>query len=227
MIKCLALDDEPLGLDLLSAFCKKISNIELVAKFTNVEKAKEYIINNVIDLLFLDIQMPDMNGIDFYKQFASDKLVIFTTAFSEFAIEGFNVNAVDYLVKPFDFNRFLLSCNKAIEAYSFKNNIQETFVSIKSDSKIYNIKSSEISHIESKDDYVKVFLLDGKHLLSKITTKGILEILPDNFIRVHRSFIINKNFVKHISTTAVKVNQAEIPIGKNYKDELMEAITLP
>ncbi len=222
MIKCLAIDDEPLGLDLLAAFCKKISNIDLVAKFTNVEKAKEYILNNEIDLLFLDIQMPDMNGIDFYKQFAKDKLVIFTTAFSEYAYEGFNVNAVDYLVKPFDFNRFLASCNKAIEAYSLKNKIHETFISIKSDSKIYNLKASEITLIESKDDYVKIHLVDGKHLLSKITTKGILEILPKEFIRVHRSFIINKNHVNNISTYSVMVNNTEVPIGKNYKLELQE-----
>ena len=222
MIKCLAIDDEPLGLDLLAAFCKKISNIDLVAKFTNVDKAKEYILNNKVDLLFLDIQMPDMNGIDFYKQFASDKLVIFTTAFSEYAYEGFNVNAVDYLVKPFDFNRFLDSCNKAIEAYSLKNKIHETFISIKSDSKIYNLKASEITLIESKDDYVKIHLVDGKHLLSKITTKGILEILPKEFIRVHRSFIINKNHVNNISTYSVMVNNIEVPIGKNYKIELHE-----
>jgi DNA-binding LytR/AlgR family response regulator len=222
MIKCLAIDDEPLGLDLLAAFCKKISNIDLVAKFTNVEKAKEYILNNEIDLLFLDIQMPDMNGIDFYKQFAKDKLVIFTTAFSEYAYEGFNVNAVDYLVKPFDFNRFLASCNKAIEAYSLKNKIHETFISIKSDSKIYNLKANEITLIESKDDYVKIHLVDGKHLLSKVTTKGILEILPKEFIRVHRSFIINKNHVNNISTYSVMVNNIEVPIGKNYKLELQE-----
>lgn len=222
MIKCLAIDDEPLGLDLLAAFCKKISNIDLVAKFTNVEKAKEYILNNEIDLLFLDIQMPDMNGIDFYKQFAKDKLVIFTTAFSEYAYEGFNVNAVDYLVKPFDFNRFLASYNKVIEAYSLKNKIHETFISIKSDSKIYNLKASEITLVESKDDYVKIHLVDGKHLLSKITTKGILEILPKEFIRVHRSFIINKNHVNNISTYSVMVNNIEVPIGKNYKLELQE-----
>jgi DNA-binding LytR/AlgR family response regulator len=166
--------------------------------------------------------MPDMNGIDFYKQFAKDKLVIFTTAFSEYAYEGFNVNAVDYLVKPFDFNRFLASCNKAIEAYSLKNKIHETFISIKSDSKIYNLKASEITLIESKDDYVKIHLVDGKHLLSKITTKGILEILPKEFIRVHRSFIINKNHVNNISTYSVMVNNIEVPIGKNYKLELQE-----
>jgi DNA-binding LytR/AlgR family response regulator len=222
MIKCLAIDDEPLGLDLLAAFCKKITNIDLVAKFTNVDKAKEYILNNEVDLLFLDIQMPDMNGIDFYKQFAKDKLVIFTTAFSEYAYEGFNVNAVDYLVKPFDFNRFLASCNKVIEAYSLKNKIHETFISIKSDSKIYNLKASEITLVESKDDYVKIHLVDGKHLLSKITTKGILEILPKEFIRVHRSFIINKNHVNNISTYSVMVNNIEVPIGKNYKLELQE-----
>jgi DNA-binding LytR/AlgR family response regulator len=222
MIKCLAIDDEPLGLDLLASFCKKISNIDLVAKFTNVDKAKEYILNNEVDLLFLDIQMPDMNGIDFYKQFAKDKLVIFTTAFSEYAYEGFNVNAVDYLVKPFDFNRFLASCNKAIEAYSLKNKIHETFISIKSDSKIYNLKASEIALIESKDDYVKIYLVDGKHLLSKITTKGILDILPKEFIRVHRSFIINKNHLNNISTYSVLVNNIEVPIGKNYKLELQE-----
>jgi len=222
MMKCVAIDDEPLGLDLLAAYCKKISNIDLVAKFTNVDKAKEYILNNQTDLLFLDIQMPDMNGLDFYKQFGKDKLVIFTTAFSEYAYEGFNVNAVDYLVKPFDFNRFLASCNKAIEAHHLKNKIHEQFISVKSDSKIYNLKASEIVFIESKDDYVKIYFVDGKHLLSKITTKGILAILPKEFIRVHRSFIINKNHVNNISTYSIMVNHIEVPIGKNYKIELEE-----
>jgi DNA-binding LytR/AlgR family response regulator len=222
MMKCLAIDDEPLGLDLLAGYCKKISNIDLVGKFTNVDKAKEYILNNEVDLLFLDIQMPDMNGIDFYKQFGQDKLVVFTTAFSEYAYQGFNVNAVDYLVKPFDFNRFLASCNKATEVHHLKNKIHEQFISIKSDSKIYNLKASKIVFIESKDDYVKIYFVDGKHLLSKITTKGILAILPKEFIRVHRSFIINKNHVNHISTYSIMVNHIEVPIGKNYKIEIHE-----
>lgn len=222
MMKCVAIDDEPLGLDLLAAYCKKISNIDLVAKFTDVDKAKEYILKNEADLLFLDIQMPDLNGLDFYKEFGKDKLVIFTTAFSEYAYEGFNVNAVDYLVKPFDFNRFLASYNKAIEAHHLKNKIHEQFISVKSDSKIYNLKASEIVFIESKDDYVKIYFVDGKYLLSKITTKGILAILPKEFIRVHRSFIINKNHVNNISTYSIMVNHIEVPIGKNYKIELEE-----
>jgi DNA-binding LytR/AlgR family response regulator len=209
-------------LDLLAGYCKKISNIDLVGKFTNVDKAKEYILNNEVDLLFLDIQMPDMNGIDFYKQFGQDKHVVFTTAFSEYAYQGFNVNAVDYLVKPFDFNRFLASCNKATEVHHLKNKIHEQFISIKSDSKIYNLKASKIVFIESKDDYVKIYFVDGKHLLSKITTKGILAILPKEFIRVHRSFIINKNHVNHISTYSIMVNHIEVPIGKNYKIEIQE-----
>lgn len=220
MIKCLAIDDEPLALDILSTFCKKISNVDLVARFTNLDKAKEFIQNHEIDLLFLDIQMPDMNGVDFYKQFASNKLVIFTTAFSEFATEGFNVNAIDYLVKPFDFNRFLIACKKVSDTIHLKLNSKKIIVSIKSDSKIFNIEENEITHIESKDDYVKIFLIEGKHILSKITTKGVLEILSDDFIRIHRSYIINKNHVRHISTTTLNVAGFNLPIGKNYKEEL-------
>ena len=123
-------------------------------------------------------------------------------------------------MKPFDFNRFLVACNKVSEAINLKNNKHDHIISIKSDSKIFNLKESQISHIESKDDYVKIYFLDGKYLLCKITTKGILEILSTNFIRVHRSFIINKNYVKYISTATLNCNGVELPIGKNFKIEL-------
>ena len=228
MINCIAIDDEPLGLMLLEAYCAQFKEISLLKSFTNLSEAISFLSNNEVDLLFLDVQMPDMNGIDFFKTYGVSKMVIFTTAYSEYAIDGFNLNAVDYLLKPFDYERFSLACQKATRIHQNKQvqsdrNIQ--FITVKSEYKIMNLAVDRIVYIESKDDYVKLFLNDGKFLMSKITTRGMLSKLPDSlFIQIHRSYIVNKNYIQSVSATQLVIQQKEFPIGKKFKENVQANI---
>ena len=228
MINCIAIDDEPLGLMLLETYCAQFKEISLLKSFTNLSEAISFLSNNEVDLLFLDVQMPDMNGIDFFKTYGVSKMVIFTTAYSEYAIDGFNLNAVDYLLKPFDYERFSLACQKATRIHQNKQvqsdrNIQ--FITVKSEYKIMNLAVDRIVYIESKDDYVKLFLNDGKFLMSKITTRGMLSKLPDSlFIQIHRSYIVNKNYIQSVSATQLVIQQKEFPIGKKFKENVQANI---
>jgi DNA-binding LytR/AlgR family response regulator len=228
MINCIAIDDEPLGLMLLEAYCAQFKEISLLKSFTNLSEAISFLSKNEVDLLFLDVQMPDMNGIDFFKTYGVSKMVIFTTAYSEYAIDGFNLNAVDYLLKPFDYERFSLACQKATRIHQNKQvqsdrNVQ--FITVKSEYKIMNLAVDRIVYIESKDDYVKLFLNDGKFLMSKITTRGMLSKLPDSlFIQIHRSYIVNKNYIQSVSATQLVIQQKEFPIGKKFKENVQANI---
>lgn len=228
MINCIAIDDEPLGLMLLETYCAQFKEISLLKSFTNLSEAISFLSNNEVDLLFLDVQMPDMNGIDFFKTYGESKMVIFTTAYSEYAIDGFNLNAVDYLLKPFDYERFSLACQKATRIHQNKQvqsdrNVQ--FITVKSEYKIMNLAVDRIVYIESKDDYVKLFLNDGKFLMSKITTRGMLSKLPDSlFIQIHRSYIVNKNYIQSVSATQLVIQQKEFPIGKKFKENVQTNI---
>lgn len=228
MIKCIAIDDEPLGLLLLETYCAQYKEICHLKSFTNLSEAISFLSNNEVDLLFLDVQMPDMNGIDFFKTYGESKMVIFTTAYSEYAIDGFNLNAVDYLLKPFDYERFSLACQKATRIHQNKQvqsdrNVQ--FITVKSEYKIMNLAVDRIVYIESKDDYVKLFLNDGKFLMSKITTRGMLSKLPERlFIQIHRSYIVNKNYIQSVSATQLTIEQKEFPIGKKFKENVQANI---
>lgn len=228
MINCIAIDDEPLGLMLLETYCAQFKEISLLKSFTNLSEAISFLSNNEVDLLFLDVQMPDMNGIDFFKTYGESKMVIFTTAFSEYAIDGFNLNAVDYLLKPFDYERFCLACQKAVRIHQNKqvqSDRDVQFITVKSEYKIMNLAVDRIVYIESKDDYVKLFLNDGKFLMSKITTRGMLSKLPERlFIQIHRSYIVNKNYIQSVSATQLVIQQKEFPIGKKFKENVQANI---
>ncbi len=223
-LKCVAIDDEPLALSVIESFCSQQEDIFLLKSFTDTEEAKTFFEHHQVDLIFLDIQMPDIDGIEFCKKYAQDKMVIFTTAFSSYANEGFNVNAIDYLLKPFDFERFSIACKKAIRVYHSKIDSQQkesSHVVIKSEYKMINLAIDRIIYIESKDDYVKLFLTDGKFIMSKITTKNMLEKLPATiFVRIHRSCIVNIHFVSSISSASLMIERKEFPIGKKYKEDI-------
>lgn len=230
MIKCIAIDDEPLSLNIIQTFGQESSEISLVGSFTDTLKAADYLKNNPdISLLFLDIQMPDMNGLEFYRRYGMGKMVIFVTAFSEFAFEGFNVQAVDFLVKPFDQERFEQACTRASEYVKLRlaaGDEVPLYITVKSDSKFNLVAVQDILYIESKDDYVKFILKDKKFILSKITTKATLDMLPQHsFIRIHRSFIVNTTYVSSLSTSYINLGSTQLPIGKKYKEEVMERIT--
>lgn len=220
MISCIAIDDEPLALQLIIEYCSKISSLRLQKTFTNPDEAKLWLQENNVDLLFLDIQMPDINGLQFYKSLPKKPQVIFTTAYSEFAVEGFNVDAVDYLLKPFEYDRFLKSVYKAKEYLEFLSNqeLQMASIFIKVDYQLMKINLKEIDLIEGLDDYIRIYV-KPKPVLVLMTLKSLQEKLPvHEFIRIHRSYIIPISKIESFGKNKVKVSGKEVPIGSSYGD---------
>ena len=220
MIKCIAIDDEPLALQIITKYCEKISFLQLQATFTNPDEAKNYIENNSIDLLFLDIQMPDITGIQFYKNLSKKPMVIFTTAYKDFAVEGFNVDAIDYLLKPFEYDRFLKAVYKANEYMEFlsSQDLQLNSLYLKVNYEMMKINLKDIELIEALDDYIKLYIKPSP-VLTLMTLKTILEKLPPKeFVRVHRSYIIPLNKVEKFSKNKITVSGKEVPIGSSYAD---------
>ncbi len=220
MISCIAIDDEPLALQLITEYTSKISFLNLQKTFTNPDEAKTWLQENLVDLLFLDIQMPDINGLQFYKSLTKKPQVIFTTAFSEFAVEGFNVDAVDYLLKPFEYDRFLKSVYKAKEYLEFLSNqeLQMASIFIKVDYQLMKINLKEIELIEGLDDYIRIYI-KPKPVLALMTLKSLQERLTTHeFIRIHRSYIIPISKIESFGKNKVKVNGKEMPIGSSYGD---------
>lgn len=218
MIKCIAIDDEPLALEVVKEFCNKISFLQLEQVFTNTDEAKKHLQQNKIDLLFLDIQMPDINGLQFYTSLPEKPIVIFTTAYRDFAVEGFSVDAVDYLLKPFEYDRFLKACYKAKEYLEFLSTqeLQLNSLFIKVNYEIMKVNLKDIELIEALDDYIKIYIKPNP-VLTLMTLKTIQEKLPGrDFIRVHRSFIIPIHKVEKFSKTKIWIAGKEIPIGSSY-----------
>lgn len=227
MIHCIAIDDEPLALQLVQEYCAKISFLKLEKTFTNTDEAIAYMQSNAVDLLFLDIQMPDITGIQFYKGLSEKPPVIFTTAYKDFAVEGFNVDAVDYLLKPFEYDRFLKACYKAKEYIEFLSSqeVQLNSLFIKVNYEIMKINLKDIDLIEALDDYIKIYIKPNP-VLTLMTLKSIQEKLPPrDFVRIHRSFIIPIAKIEKFSKSKVWIAGKEIPIGSSYSnvyDQLLE-----
>lgn len=218
MIHCIAIDDEPLALQLISEYCQRITFLRLDKTFTNTDEASNYLAHNQVDLLFLDIQMPDITGIQFYKNLSRKPPVIFTTAYKDYAVEGFNVDAVDYLLKPFEYDRFLKACYKAKEYIEFLSSqeLQMNSIFVKVNYEIMKINLKDIDLIEALDDYIKIYIPPNP-VLTLMTLKNIAEKLPTrDFIRVHRSFIVPVAKVDKFSKTKLWVRGKEIPIGSSY-----------
>jgi|SRR6218665_551036 len=222
MIRTIAIDDEPLALQIISHFCEQIDFVTLEKTFTKQNEALKHLNKYPVDLIFLDIQMPNKNGIDFYKLLENDVMVIFTTAHSEFAVEGFNVNATDYLLKPFSFERFEVAVQKARNEFQFRNNTAvQTHLMIRADYKLHRIEFEDILLLEGLDDYIQIHLKNKTKIVARISMKNILEKLPDTkFIRVHRSYIIPINKVKTIQNKVIQIDEFSIPIGETFKDEI-------
>ncbi len=227
MIHCIAIDDEPLALQLINEYCGKISFLQLDKVFTNTDEARFWLSQNKVDLLFLDIQMPDVNGLQFYKSLSVKPLVIFTTAYKDFAVEGFNVDAVDYLLKPFEYDRFLKAVYKSKEYLEFLSSqeLQLNSIFVKVNYEIMKINLKDIELIEALDDYIKLYIKPNP-VLTLMTLKSIQERLPiRDFARVHRSFIVPINKIEKFSKTKLLVAGKEIPIGSSYSfvyDQLLE-----
>lgn len=222
MIRAIAIDDEPLALQIISHFCKQIDFIALEKTFTKQNEALKHLNKYPVDLIFLDIQMPNKNGIDFYKLLENDVIVIFTTAHSEFAVEGFNVNATDYLLKPFSFERFEIAVQKARNEFQFRNSTAvQTHLMIRADYKLHRIEFEDILLLEGLDDYIQIHLKNKTKIVARISMKNILAKLPETrFIRVHRSYIIPINKVKTIQNKVIQIDEFSIPIGETFRDEI-------
>jgi DNA-binding LytR/AlgR family response regulator len=220
MIKCIAIDDEPLALQVIQEYCQRISFLSLEKVFTNTDEAREYLKNNKIEVLFLDIQMPDINGLQFYKSLPTKPIVVFTTAYKDYAVEGFSVDAIDYLLKPFEYDRFLKACYKAKEYVEFLSSqeLQLNSLFVKVNYEIIKINLKDIELIEALDDYIKIYTKPNP-VLTLMTLKSITEKLPArDFIRVHRSFIVPIHKIERFSKTKIVVIGKEIPIGSSYSN---------
>lgn len=220
MITCIAVDDEPLALQLIHQYCEKIPFLQLEKVFTNPDEAGAYLQQQQVDLLFLDIQMPDINGVQFYKSLSKQPLVIFTTAFKDYAVDGFNVDAVDYLLKPFEYNRFLKAVYKAKEYLEFlaSQDLQLNSIYVKVNYEMMKINLKDIDLIEALDDYIKIHI-KPMPVLTLMTLKTMQEKLPSKeFARVHRSYIVPLSKVEKFSKNKLLVAGKEIPIGSSYAD---------
>lgn len=228
MIHCIAIDDEPLALQLINEYCSKISFLKLEKTFTNTDEAKAWLQENTVDLLFLDIQMPDINGMQFYKSLTHKPPVVFTTAYKDFAAEGFNVDAVDYLLKPFEYDRFLKACYKVKEYIEFLSSqeLQLNSIFVKVNYEIMKINLKDIELIEALDDYIKIYIKPNP-VLTLMTLKSIQEKLPSrDFVRVHRSFIVPLSRIEKFSKTKLWTAGKEIPIGSSYSQVYDQLLTI-
>ena len=219
MITAVAIDDEPLALKLIIQYCEKIGFINLKRVFTNPDEAEAYLnYNRKIDLIFLDIQMPDIDGLKLYKKLTHPPQVIFTTAYKDFAVDGFAVSAIDYLLKPFEYDRFLKATYKAKEyiEYLASQEVNHHSIFVKSNYEMMKINLKDIQMIEALDDYIKIFVKPNP-ILTLMTLKRMLEMLPaQEFIRIHRSYIVPMSRIEKFNKSKVIVDGKEIPIGTSY-----------
>lgn len=220
MLKCVIIDDEELARTLLKTYVDKTGFLELVGSFESPIDAMETLKKEVIDLVFLDIQMPDLKGTDFAKMVPSSTKIIFTTAYSEYALDGFELNALDYLLKPITFERFLQAVNKI----GSKTTIDDEFITIKSGYDLHKIKFIDILYIQSDSEYV-VFYMKGKKIMSYQTLKSLEKSLPQSlFMRVHRSYIINKKAITSLVGKSLTINAVKIPVSTRYFDTVKEQL---
>jgi DNA-binding LytR/AlgR family response regulator len=233
-IRTIAIDDEPLALRLVSGYIKNTPFLELVAEFDNPLSAMEFLEEESIDLIFLDIQMPDLTGTDFARLIKNGPKLVFTTAYEKYALEGFKLDAVDYLLKPFEYSEFLNAAQKArklidLEHKALENTSLESnneFLFLKSDYKIRRINFDDILYIEGLKDYIKVYLVnDPKPILSLSSLKVLDEKLPaSKFMRVHRSFIVNLKRIQTIERLRIVYGDVYVPVGEQYKDKFQQFV---
>ena len=222
-IRCIIIDDEPLALGQLATYIDKVSFLELVGKFCSALDALEYLEKETVDAVFCDINMPDMNGVDFVKSLSVPPLVVFTTAYSEYAVDGFRVNAVDYLLKPFGLQEFQRAAMKLKERLALSSDeyfsSQETLF-FKTNYRIVKVNIPDILYIEGMSEYLKVWINgESKPLITLLSIKKVEERLPNHFMRIHRSYIVNCRMIKEVNKGHIILDsQTELPLGDTYKD---------
>lgn len=219
----IALDDEPLALEVIRSHASKVPFLDLRAEFTDAFQAMEYLQKHPADLIFLDIKMPDISGIDFLNSLNKKPMVIFTTAYTEHAVTSFELDAIDYLLKPFSLSRFVKGCNKAYELFQLRNKSGSTdYIFIKTGYEQEKVNFADILYLEAAGNYVS-FVLKDKALLSRMTFAELEAILPKNrFIRTHRSFIISVSQVQRIERHQVHINGNTIPVSESYMQNLSD-----
>lgn len=233
-MKCLIVDDEYLALQLLESYIAKIPSLQLVGKCRNALTALEILQKEQVDLLFLDIQMPDLTGLDLLKTLSHSPMVIFSTAYSEYAMEGYELNVLDYLLKPIPFERFVKAVNKAKNLYSLQNQptsispamaekstVEKDYFMVKADYKSLKVRFEDILYVEGLKEYVSIYTLQGKRIITHSTMKNIEQILvPYGFMRIHKSYIVSLSKVDAIVGNMLEINSVEIPVGRSYRSQV-------
>ncbi|WP_439882136.1 LytR/AlgR family response regulator transcription factor [Pontibacter sp. MBLB2868] len=217
-MKAIAVDDEPLALEVVRNLASKVPYLDLVANFTDAFQALEYLQKEPVDLIFLDIKMPDITGLEFVTSLQKKPLVIFTTAYSEHAVTSFELDAIDYLLKPFSLARFVKACNKAQELYLLRSGVDTTkeYVFLKTGYEQVKVHFDEVLYLEAAGNYV-TFVLEDKKLLTRMTITEAGDLLPENkFVRVHRSYVVAKDKIDKIERHQVCIKGNEVPVGASY-----------
>ena len=224
-MRAIAIDDEPIALEIVRSHASKVPFLDLKAEFTDAFKALEYLQKESIDLIFLDIKMPDISGIEFFNSLSKKPLLIFTTAYSEHAVTSFEMDAVDYLLKPFSLSRFIKACNKAFELYNYRNLAEPSdHLFVKTGYEQVKVVFEDILYLEAAGNYV-TFVLQDKKVLSRSTFAEAIGLLPaDKFVRVHRSFLIAVKKIDKVERHQVTLHGAKIPVSEAYMHDLAAAL---
>lgn len=231
-MRCIIVDDEPIARKGIQKLVARISQLELLDSFNSAEAAAGYMQITNVDLIFLDIQMPGVNGIEFARSIPKHTLIIFTTAYSEYALDSYEVDAVDYLVKPIDAAKFRRAVDKAITYHSLLldedkksvENVEDECIFVKSDRKYFKVNLKDILFIEGLKDYV-IIQLDGQRIITRMNVKTIHDLLPKSiFLRINRSYIVNRNHIESFDNNDVFIKQHEIAIGNSYRDAFFEEL---
>jgi len=232
MIRCLAIDDEPLALQQLTTYIQKVPFLELAAQCQSALEARKFLDQDTVDAIFCDINMPDLNGMDFIKSLQAPPLIVFTTAYSEYAVEGFKVNAVDYLLKPFGLDDFRRAANRIKERQeSVSTNIQHptpntqpATLFVKTDYRMVKINIPDIRYIEGMSEYLKIYLEgEEKPIITLLSMKKIETRLPENFMRIHRSYIVNLHKIQEVNKNRIIMDaETFLPIGDMYKESFQQ-----
>jgi DNA-binding LytR/AlgR family response regulator len=232
-INCIIVDDEPVAREILENHLSRIEQVSVVASCKNAVEAFQAINNHAVDLVFLDIQMPEISGLSFAKSVNRNLKIIFTTAFREYAVEGFDLRAVDYLLKPISFERLMQGIDKFLEEYHVTpgdssrdgHDSQDDSMFVRSDRKMVRVNYSEVLFMESQGDYIKIHLSGGKRLVTRNSISNISASLPqDEYIRVHRSFIVNRHHIDSYTSDTIGIGRHEIPISRGYREEVMKKL---
>jgi two-component system LytT family response regulator len=231
MLHCMAVDDEPLALELLEDNISKVPYLHLEATCSNAMEAIKVLQEKSIDLIFLDIQMPGLTGLQFIQSMTERPMIILITAYEKYALEGFNLNVIDYLVKPVSLDRFVKACNKAWELYQLKSKPKEPtdsrlndYIFVNADYSLLKVVMDDIMWVEGLKDYVKIHLKSSpKSVITRMTMKGMEDMLPPaRFIRIHKSYIAGMSFITSVRKSSIMIGDMELPVSETYQDGLMK-----